>query len=80
MGTGREGRMGRGFLTEPGAVTVRKDCYAVFTEPPRPRRDFIFQSTGTGKGKRRLFPEKQRKEGVSREREKEMKGGRKRCG
>ncbi|CAB1418304.1 unnamed protein product [Pleuronectes platessa] len=26
------GRMGRGFLTEPGAV--RKDCYAIFTEPP----------------------------------------------
>lgn len=25
--------MGRGFLTEPGAVTVRKDCYAIFTEP-----------------------------------------------
>lgn len=80
MGTGREGRMGRGFLTEPGAATVRKDCYAVFTELPRPRRDFISQSTGTGKGNRRLFPEKWSKDRVSREREKEIQGGGKRCG
>lgn len=48
-GKGKDGRMGRGFLTEPGAVTVRKDCYAIFTEPPRPRRDFISCSSGTGK-------------------------------
>lgn len=50
--------MGRGFLTEPGAVTVRKDCYAIFTGAPRPRKDFISHSSGTGKGNRRLFPEK----------------------
>lgn len=61
----RGGRMGRGFLTEPGAVTVRKDFYAVFRETLRPRRDFISQSAGTGKGRRRLFPEKCSEEGAS---------------
>lgn len=68
-----EGRMGRGFLTEPGAVTVRKDCYTIFTEPPRPRRDFISQSSGTGEGNRRLYSKKCREKmsGVEGEKERE---------
>lgn len=63
---GKEGRMGRGFLTEPGAVTVWKDC---LHRTPQ-TEDFISWSTGTGKGNRRLFPEKQGKEIVSREKNK----------
>lgn len=72
QGKGREGRMGRGFLTEPGAVTVRKDCYAIFTEALRPRRDFISHSCGTAKGNRRLLPEKWSK-GLSGEKKKGKK-------
>lgn len=72
--------MGRGFLTEPGAVTVRKDCYAIFTELPRPRRDFISESSGTGKGNRRLFPEKLSKDRASGEKEKGKKERGKRGG
>lgn len=56
--------MGRGVLTLPGALSVRgrkKNCYAIFTETPRPRRDFISSSSGTPQCNRRLFPEKHRK-------------------
>ena len=28
----KEGGTCSGFLTKPGATTVRKDCYAIFTE------------------------------------------------
>lgn len=61
---GGAGRMGKDFLTEPGAATVRKDFfffYAAFRGTLRPKRDFISQSAGTGRGSRRLFPEKRGK-------------------
>lgn len=59
-------KMGKDFLTEPGAATVRKDFFffsfpAAFRGTLRPKRDFISQSAGTGRGSRRLFPEKRGK-------------------
>lgn len=74
MRSGREkgkgkGREGRGFLAQPGAVTVRKDSYTVFTEAPPPPEDrggiFISRSAGTAEGKTRLFPEKRSKDALS---------------
>lgn len=67
--------MGRGFLTEPGAVTVRKEeRYAVFTEPLDRGGILSLSPLGLGKvieGYCLRSRAKKKSEGRKREREKE---------